>query len=54
MNNRLVFTVPHGWQDAMYNSYVKRAGKPADLLKNETDPIVIDGLKQTIASYENH
>ncbi len=52
MNNRLVFAIPHGWQDAMYNSYCTRAGKPADLLKEETDPIVIDGLKQAIASYE--
>lgn len=52
MNNRLVFTVPHGWQDAMYNSYVNRAGRPAELMKSETDPIVIDGLKQVIASYE--
>ncbi len=53
MNNRLVFTVPHGWQDAMYESYVTRAGKPADLLKAEMDPVVIDGLKQAIASYEH-
>ena len=54
MNNRLVFTVPHGWQDAMYTSYCTRAGKPADLMKEETDPIVIDGLKQAIASYEKN
>lgn len=52
MNNRLVFAIPHGWQDAMYNSYISRAGRPADLLKEETDPVVIDGLKQAIASYE--
>jgi len=44
--------IPHGWQDAMYNSYATRVGKPADLLKQETDPVVIDGLKQAIASYE--
>ena len=54
MNNRLVFAIPHGWQDAMYNSYVKRAGNPADLMKEETDPAVIDGLKQVISSYEKH
>ena len=52
MNNRLVFAIPHGWQDAMYNSYMTRVGKPADLLKQETDPVVIDGLRQAIASYE--
>lgn len=51
MNNRLVFAIPHGWQDAMYNSYVTRAGKVEDLIKDETDPAVIEGLKQVIASY---
>lgn len=51
MNNRLVFSIPHGWQDAMYNSYVTRAGKVEDLIKDETDPAVIEGLKQVIESY---
>lgn len=51
--NRLIFPVPHGWQDAMYESYVTRAGKPADLLKAEKDPVVIDGLRRAISSFEN-
>ncbi len=53
MNNRLVFKELHGWQDAMYASYVTRAGRPEDLIKKETDPVVIDGLKQVIQSYGN-
>ena len=54
MNNRLIFPIPHGWQDAMYESYVTRAGKPADLLKAEKDPVVIDGLRRAIDSFENN
>ena len=52
LNNRLVFSVPHGWQDEMYNSYITRVGHPLDLMKNETDPIVIEGLKKTVEYYE--
>jgi hypothetical protein len=54
MNNRLIFPIPHGWQDAMYESYVTRAGKPADLLRAEKDPVVIDGLRRAIDSFENN
>lgn len=51
MNNRLVFPIPHGWQDAMYASYGTRVGTPEELMKNETDPVVIDGLKLAVRSY---
>ena len=34
-------------------SYVTRAGKPADLLRAEKDPVVIDGLRRAISSFEN-
>lgn len=51
-NNRLVFAIPHGWQDAMYKSYITRVGSPSDLMKEETDPVVIEGLKKVIELYE--
>ena len=35
-------------------SYVTRAGKPADLLRAEKDPVVIDGLRRAIDSFENN